>query len=114
PPDGPRGPRREVKPGIVYTASRTGLSIVPVGVGYDRPWRAGSWDHFAVPRPFRRAVVVTGDAIAVPAEADRDELERFRRLVDDRLSFVTETAETWAAHGVPDDPAGPLPRRLSA
>ena len=53
-PDGPRGPRRVVQPGIVYIASRTGMKVVPIGVGYDRPWRVGSWDRFAVPKPGSR------------------------------------------------------------
>ena len=50
-PDGPRGPRRQVQAGMVYLAARTGVPIVPVGIGYDRPWRTKSWDRFAVPRP---------------------------------------------------------------
>src|SRR5262249_29020512 len=65
-PDGPRGPRRVVQPGIVYVASRTGMKIVPVGVGYRRPWRAGSWDRFALPRAFTRAPGLTREANAVP------------------------------------------------
>jgi lysophospholipid acyltransferase (LPLAT)-like uncharacterized protein len=55
-PDGPRGPRRRVQAGVVYLAARTGLPIVPVGFAARRPWRAKSWDRFAVPRPFSRAV----------------------------------------------------------
>jgi lysophospholipid acyltransferase (LPLAT)-like uncharacterized protein len=46
-PDGPRGPRRELKPGVVMVASQTGLAIVPVGVGFTRAWRAGSWARSA-------------------------------------------------------------------
>src|SRR5437016_3708999 len=45
-PDGPRGPRRIVQPGIVYVASRTGRRIVTISVGYDRPWQLRSWDRF--------------------------------------------------------------------
>ena len=30
-PDGPRGPRRQLSPGIVYLASKTGNPIVPTG-----------------------------------------------------------------------------------
>jgi lysophospholipid acyltransferase (LPLAT)-like uncharacterized protein len=113
-PDGPRGPRREVKPGIVYVASRTGLPVVPVGVGYDRPWRAGSWDRLAVPRPFSRGVMVFGEALAIPPDVEGDDLERFRSLVNDRLTHVSETAETWAVHGVPADAGRPAPLRRSA
>src|SRR5262249_36966311 len=43
-PDGPRGPRRVVQPGLAYLAARTGLPIVPVGFGYHKAWRLDSWD----------------------------------------------------------------------
>ncbi|MGC4003542.1 MAG: DUF374 domain-containing protein [Pirellulales bacterium] len=54
-PDGPRGPRREMSQGPIYLASKLGLPLVLVGFGYDRPWRANSWDRFAVPRLGSRA-----------------------------------------------------------
>src|SRR6476659_7172865 len=38
-PDGPRGPRRELKPGVVMIASQSGLPIIPVGIGFSRAWR---------------------------------------------------------------------------
>lgn len=97
-PDGPRGPRRVVQLGIIYVASRTGMKIVPIGVGYHRPWRAGSWDRFAVPRPFSRAVIVTSEAVAVPGSLRVAELEPHRRRVQaemDRLNAIAEhVAET--------------------
>ena len=36
-PDGPRGPRRELKAGVVMVASQSGLPIVPVGIGVSGP-----------------------------------------------------------------------------
>lgn len=98
-PDGPRGPRREVQPGLVYLAARTGLSIVPVGIGYDRPYRINSWDRFALPRLFSRAVTVTGEPIAVPPDADKDRLEAFRQRVEAALREATALAEATAASG---------------
>ncbi len=95
-PDGPRGPRRQLQPGLVYLAARTGLPIVPVGIGYDRPWRARSWDRFALPRPWSRATLVTGEPLAVPGGAARDEMEGYRRRLEDALRLVTETAERLA------------------
>ena len=51
-PDGPRGPRRRIAPGPIFLASKLGLPLVAMGVGYDRPWRVkGAWDKFAIPRP---------------------------------------------------------------
>jgi len=54
-PDGPRGPRRRLAPGCVFLASTLGIPIVVMGLGYDRPKRVGTWDRFAIPRPFSRA-----------------------------------------------------------
>src|SRR5436853_2474441 len=51
-PDGPRGPRRRVQMGLIYLAAQTGLPVVPVGFGADRPWPCRSWDRLPVPRPF--------------------------------------------------------------
>ena len=98
-PDGPRGPRRQIQPGIVYLAARTGMPIVPTGFGYDRPWRLRSWDRFAVPRPWTLATCVTGEPVHVPADADRPVLEHYRQLVEKHLLEVSDLAETWAEGG---------------
>jgi lysophospholipid acyltransferase (LPLAT)-like uncharacterized protein len=92
-PDGPRGPRRRVQPGLVYLAARTGLPVVPVGVAYEKAWRMRSWDRFAVPHPGSAAWCVTAEPIAVPRQADRDELEAYRRRVEKALAAVTAEAE---------------------
>lgn len=96
-PDGPRGPRRRIQPGMIMLASVSGLPIVPVGVGFRRCWRAKSWDRFAVPRPFTRCVGVIGRAIPVPRDIDRANLEAYRQLVEERMLEVTEAAEREAA-----------------
>jgi lysophospholipid acyltransferase (LPLAT)-like uncharacterized protein len=94
--DGPRGPRRHVELGLIFLAAKTGLPLVAVGVGYDRPWRLNTWDRFAVPRPWSRTVVVTHDDLLVPPDADRDTLERYRREMEDRMNAVTTVAERLA------------------
>jgi lysophospholipid acyltransferase (LPLAT)-like uncharacterized protein len=98
-PDGPRGPRRQVQPGLVFTASRTGMPIVPAGMAFRRPWRLRSWDRMALPRPWSSAVCVTGTPIRVPADADRDVLEEFRRRVEQEMLRLTDLAEAWVETG---------------
>ncbi|OAI41653.1 hypothetical protein AYO40_02650 [Planctomycetaceae bacterium SCGC AG-212-D15] len=98
-PDGPRGPRRTVQAGVVYLAARTGLPIIPFGVGFRRAWRAGSWDRFAVPRPWTLATFVVGAPIRVPPDADRDLLERYRCEIEQTMLHFTELAERWAETG---------------
>jgi lysophospholipid acyltransferase (LPLAT)-like uncharacterized protein len=99
-PDGPRGPRRRVQAGLIYLAARTGLPIVPAGMAFRRPWRLRTWDRFALPRPWSRATCVTAEPICVPPDADREQLEEYRRRVEEAMLRLTDTAEQWAETGV--------------
>lgn len=94
-PDGPRGPRRHVHQGMIYAASRLGLPIVGAGMAFKDPWRARSWDQFAVPRPFRPAACVVPPPIVVPEDADRDALEHYRLEVERSMNRATDEAEAW-------------------
>lgn len=75
-PDGPRGPRHTIQPGVVHLASATGYWIVPSSASA-RPGRfLQSWDRFLVPWPFARMVVAYGAPIAVPPGLGEEELDR--------------------------------------
>jgi lysophospholipid acyltransferase (LPLAT)-like uncharacterized protein len=106
-PDGPRGPRRVVQPGIVYVASRAGMKIVCVGVGYRNPWRMRSWDRFAVPKPFTRACCVISEAISVPANAKTGELETYRLQVQAEMDRLAVIADDFAERGRKVNAASP-------
>ncbi len=95
-PDGPRGPRRHIEIGLIYLAARTGLPLVLAGIGYDRPWRLPTWDRFAVPRPWSKAVILISDPLYVPPNASRAQMEEFRRLAEETLNGLTNRAEKLA------------------
>jgi lysophospholipid acyltransferase (LPLAT)-like uncharacterized protein len=109
-PDGPRGPRRSLAPGCIFLASALGLPIVTMGWGYDRPWRAGSWDRFAVPRPGSRARAVIGPPVAVPPNLDRAKIELYRGKIEQLLGSMTLEAEAWAESGTSKTCERPLRR----
>jgi hypothetical protein len=119
-PDGPRGPRRVVQQGLVYVASRTGMKVACVGVGYRRPWRLASWDRFALPRPFTRARCLTADPIAVPAGLKAAQLEPYRLRIQAEMDRLNAAAEAWAESGRFDVPSSvaptsePLPLRRAS
>jgi lysophospholipid acyltransferase (LPLAT)-like uncharacterized protein len=117
-PDGPRGPRRQVQPGLVFLASRTGLPVVACGVGCSRVWRAKSWDRFAVPWPFSQAVVVVAPPVQVPADLDRVSLEYYRQVIEEGFLAATRAAEQLAEGRPAPPPAQPpaetLPLKASA
>jgi lysophospholipid acyltransferase (LPLAT)-like uncharacterized protein len=117
-PDGPRGPRHQVKAGVVYLAACTGLPVVPCGIAYSRAWRLRSWDRFALPRPWSTGYCVVMPPIRVPRRLDRAALEHYRRLVEEQLLWATEAAEHWAARGgrrmpLPRPPRPPWPTQTS-
>lgn len=122
-PDGPRGPRRKLAQGPIYLASKLGLPIVAMGMGYDQPWRAPSWDRFAVPRPFSRARGIVSRAISIPPNLDRAGVEDWRLHVERVLNELSLDSEAWAESGKrrvgevvfrPQSAAKPLPQILVA
>lgn len=69
-PDGPRGPRRELKPGVVAAAQRGHGVVVPLHAEADRAWRLRSWDRFLIPKPGARVRVRYGRPFEVgPGDA---------------------------------------------
>ncbi len=101
-PDGPRGPRYVAHAGPVLLAKLGGAPVVPLGFGTSRRTVLASWDEFVIPHPFARVAVVFGDPLVVPADADRDALERYRQTLEATLRRLTWEADRAAgAAGVP-------------
>jgi len=90
-------------------SSLLGIPIVPLGCGYDRPWRfRRTWDQFACPRFGSRARIVLDHPIHAPKKLGKDGVEEYRQLVERRLSNVTSIAEEWAIDGSTKDGEEPF------
>lgn len=72
--DGPRGPHREVKEGVIRLAQMTGHVILPCAIGYERRVEFRSWDRLRVPFPFSRAAAACSQPISIPRDLDREEV----------------------------------------
>jgi heptosyltransferase I len=60
--DGPKGPYHKVKPGIIYTARKTGRPVIPIaGASERRKILEKAWDKYRLPLPFSRAVIMYGE-----------------------------------------------------
>jgi lysophospholipid acyltransferase (LPLAT)-like uncharacterized protein len=97
-PDGPRGPRHIAQSGAVLLAKVTGAPIVPMAVGAAPCKVFRSWDAFAVPHPFARAVVLFGRPMRLPRDADREQIEARRQELEMALRELTVAADR-AAQG---------------
>jgi lysophospholipid acyltransferase (LPLAT)-like uncharacterized protein len=94
-PDGPRGPARVVKPGVLYLAERSGCPILPISNSVSRRIElAKAWDHFHVPLPFARICVTHGPPIYV---MPGDDMERKAAELKASLDSITEEADRLVA-----------------
>jgi lysophospholipid acyltransferase (LPLAT)-like uncharacterized protein len=89
-PDGPRGPRRVLKEGVVYIAQVTGLPVVPFYFTARRKKRLRSWDQGIVPAPFSRAIFLYGSPILVPRDGN---VEEWRLTIERAMNELAEEAE---------------------
>jgi len=91
-PDGPRGPRRKMKDGIVYMSSRSGRPIIPTALIASRAWTIdGSWTDMTIPKPFSTVLLITGSPIIVPEDLPREDMERWAAALEvemDRLDRI--------------------------
>ncbi|MFN7971379.1 MAG: lysophospholipid acyltransferase family protein [Acidobacteriota bacterium] len=89
-PDGPRGPRRQLQPGLIALAQRTGLPIVLMACGARRRWVTRSWDRFWIPKPWSEARVIYSDPIPVPAGLTDEAFETMRLSVERELTELAD------------------------
>lgn len=91
-PDGPRGPRRQAKDGVIVTAQRSGIPIVPITAIARPAFHIGSWDRMEIPCPFASVRAVEGENIIVPPGASTEEREKYRARLQQELNAIAEKA----------------------
>lgn len=68
-PDGPRGPRHEIKPGVAIAAKETNASIIPFSWTCDQVWELKTWDKMQIPKPFSTIQATFGEPVALDKES---------------------------------------------
>ncbi len=92
--DGPLGPARVAKKGAVVMARDTQVPLIPIVWSVDRCWTLNTWDRYLIPKPFSRVVFYYAEPIWVPTSTKGEELEDFRRLLEDRLNKGTSWCDS--------------------
>lgn len=94
-PDGPKGPAREVKAGVLFLARTLGVPILPISAAQSNSMVfTKAWDRFKLPMPFGRLFVVYGEPIFV---GPHDEPELKAAELKASLDAITLEAEALAA-----------------
>ena len=99
-PDGPRGPRFKVQPGIIALAQKTGYPIVPISYSAKRMKVFPSWDRFILPYPFNEGRVIYGDPMQVPSELNSDTRELYRLKLEDEMNRITKEVDRYYGHHI--------------
>jgi lysophospholipid acyltransferase (LPLAT)-like uncharacterized protein len=90
-PDGPRGPRYQLAPGVIILAQKTGAGILPIRAKYSSFWRLNSWDQFQIPRPFSKVTIILEPVTTIPPDLDEDNFESERLRVEKIMNPDKET-----------------------
>lgn len=88
-PDGPRGPRYEVKPGVIALAQHTGLPLIPASLHLSHKKVLRNWDGFQIPLPFGRCEVHMAPALQVPRDLDEAGRHFWAQELQSRLCSIT-------------------------
>lgn len=88
-PDGPKGPRHEVKEGVVQLARLSGRPIVPMAFVCSRGHRFRSWDRFLLPLPPGRGVFSFGEPLYY---AEGDTVDSFRQRLQQAMEANEQIA----------------------
>lgn len=89
--DGPKGPRHEVKPGMIYAAQKSGKQLVLIGGAFSKKWIFNkTWDKFQLPKPFSKVVCIVGKPIDVPSDIDSKE---YSEIVKEKMMELDRQAE---------------------
>jgi lysophospholipid acyltransferase (LPLAT)-like uncharacterized protein len=89
-PDGPRGPRYGLGPGVILLAQTTGTPIVPAHASFSRCFRMKTWDGFIIPLPFSTISVTIGEKIMIPRDLSGEDFEQARKNLEDILKHAAD------------------------
>lgn len=100
--DGPRGPRRQCKPGVLITAYKAGTVILPVAAITKKPWvLSKTWDQTKIPKPFAKIVYQLGPPIKIPKNLDKEKFDIMLQKINRALNATEEKAiknlQSWNA-----------------
>ncbi|MBN1897505.1 MAG: lysophospholipid acyltransferase family protein [Spirochaetes bacterium] len=91
-PDGPRGPKYTLHPGVLLAAQKTGAAIIPVS------WYARfkkilkSWDNFILPFPFNQFVLAYGNPVYVK---HNDNIKKMEKILKREMMAIVKITEEY-------------------
>lgn len=99
-PDGPRGPKYAVQPGVLFLAAAGRSPIVPLHIEASRQWVLNSWDNHRLPKPFSTIHIGIGKPTMVERDLLKQQPELAAKMVQeammDNVNHLKEQAQNKA------------------
>ena len=82
-PDGPAGPPKKLKPGVLIMAKETGVPIIPVTMKSSPVWVLSTWDKKKQPLPFSKITVKYHQPIYVQGSFDEGDIKKLEAILSE-------------------------------
>lgn len=89
--DGPKGPRREIKIGMLLAAQKTGVPVYLARLHAKGFRFEKAWDKCLLPYPFAKITIIQSEPIYIDKNLDRAELEALGRELSQQLNELSPT-----------------------
>ena len=66
---------------------------MPCSYSSSRAKQLKTWDSFLLPLPFGKAVTLIGEPVFVPKDAGEEDIEKYRQIVEDKLTALMNEAD---------------------
>jgi lysophospholipid acyltransferase (LPLAT)-like uncharacterized protein len=99
-PDGPRGPRNKVKPGVITLGRETGYPIIPISYSARKIKVFDSWDRFVLPWPFTKGTFIYGNPFLVPKDSTPKEEKELCMQLEKELNRITKLVDSYYGHTI--------------
>jgi lysophospholipid acyltransferase (LPLAT)-like uncharacterized protein len=92
--DGPRGPARVMKTGMLAVAKESGAWFVPMACsGTNVITFPKAWDRTIIPKPFSKIIMDFGEPFLIPQTISQNEMERLRERTGRILNTMTDNVD---------------------
>ncbi len=80
-PDGPHGPIRKLKPGVLIMAEETGVPIIPITMKASSQWTLNTWDRKRLPLPFSKIRIEYHRPVSVTDSQSQGLVKQFEKTL---------------------------------
>jgi lysophospholipid acyltransferase (LPLAT)-like uncharacterized protein len=94
-PDGPKGPRHQIKNGVMFMALQANVPIIPFTFSAKSTIIFRSWDRFVIPKPFTKVLINIGSPIWVSDETSDKEFVNTKQHIESVMIKQEHSADAF-------------------